>query len=169
MGNKLTQVSFLFVFATLLVVIGHADITLDYKDLWIHKWVYSFHMPLFFLVSGFLFAYTHPENKMKGMRFFPFIWKKVKRLLLPFLFINSVIFVIKSRFVSADLMQHPLTFSFSSWVESLLFHPIGFMWFLPALFMIFVFFSLLRKWICVNIYLQMRGGNSAICVKPCDT
>ena len=42
MGNKLTQVSFLFVFATLLVVIGHADITLDYKDLWIHKWVYSF-------------------------------------------------------------------------------------------------------------------------------
>ena len=79
MGNKLTQVSFLFVFATLLVVIGHADITLDYKDLWIHKWVYSFHMPLFFLVSGFLFAYTHPENKMKGMRFFPFIWKKVKR------------------------------------------------------------------------------------------
>ena len=157
MGNKLTQVSFLFVFATLLVVIGHADITLDYKDLWIHKWVYSFHMPLFFLVSGFLFAYTHPENKMKGMRFFPFIWKKVKRHLLPFLFINSVIFVIKSRFVSADLMQHPLTFSFSSWVESLLFHPIGFMWFLPALFMIFVFFSLLRKWICVNIYLQMGG------------
>ena len=157
MGNKLTQVSFLFVFATLLVVIGHADITLDYKDLWIHKWVYSFHMPLFFLVSGFLFAYTHPENKMKGMRFFPFIWKKVKRLLLPFLFINSVIFVIKSRFVSADLMQHPLTFSFSSWVESLLFHPIGFMCFLPALLMIFVFFSLLRKWICVNIYLQMGG------------
>ena len=42
-------------------------------------------------------------------------------------------------------------------MESLLFHPIGFMWFLPALFMIFVFFSLLRKWICVNIYLQMGG------------
>ncbi len=48
MGKKLTQVSFLFVFATLLVVIGHADITLDYRDLWIYKWVYSFHMPLFF-------------------------------------------------------------------------------------------------------------------------
>lgn len=51
MGNKLTQVSFLFVFATLLVVIGHADITLDYKDLWIHKWcihficLYSFWCP----------------------------------------------------------------------------------------------------------------------------
>ena len=65
MGKKLTQVSFLFVFATLLVVIGHADITLDYRDLWIYKWVYSFHMPLFFFLSGFLFAYTYPANKMQ--------------------------------------------------------------------------------------------------------
>lgn len=157
MGKKLTQVSFLFVFATLLVVIGHADITLDYKELWIYKWVYSFHMHLFFFLSGFLFAYTHPVSKMQGMGFFPFVMKKVRRLLLPFLFINSVIFVIKSRFVSAELMQHPLTFSFSSWVESMLCRPIGFMWFLPALFMIFVFFSLLKRWICVNIYLQMGG------------
>ena len=157
MGKKLTQVSFLFVFATLLVVIGHADITLDYRDLWIYKWVYSFHMPLFFFLSGFLFAYTYPANKMQGMRFFPFMRKKVKRLLLPFLFINSVIFVIKSRFVPAELMQNPLTFSFSSWVESMLWYPIGFMWFLPTLFMIFVFFSLLRKWIYVNVYLQMGG------------
>ena len=130
MGKKLTQVSFLFVFATLLVVIGHADITLDYRDLWIYKWVYSFHMPLFFFLSGFLFAYTYPANK---------------------------IFVIKSRFVPAELMQNPLTFSFSSWVESMLWYPIGFMWFLPTLFMIFVFFSLLRKWIYVNVYLQMGG------------
>ena len=28
-------------------------------------------------------------------------------------------------------MQNPLTFSFSSWVESMLWYPIGFMWFLP--------------------------------------
>ena len=167
MGKKLTQVSFLFVFATLLVVIGHADITLDYKELWIYKWVYSFHMPLFFFLSGFLFAYTHPLSKMQGMGYFPFMMKKVRRLLLPFLFINSVIFVIKSRFVSAELLQNPLTFSFSSWVESMLWHPIGFMWFLPTLFMIFVFFSLLRGWIYVNVYLQM-GGDFAVCVKLCD-
>lgn len=151
------QISFLFVFATFLVVVGHADITLDYRELWIFKWIYSFHMPLFFFLSGFLFAYTHPVSKMQGMGFFPFMWKKVKRLLLPFLFINSVIFVIKSRFVSVELMQHPMMFSFSSWVERMLYRPIGFMWFLPALFMIFVFFSFLRKWIYVDIYLQIVG------------
>lgn len=157
MGKKLIQISFLFVFATLLVVIGHADITLDYKDIWIFKWVYSFHMPLFFFLSGFLFAYTHPEDKMRKINFFSFMKKKVRRLLLPFLFINSVIFVIKSRFVSAELMQHPLTFSFPSWVESMLERPIGFMWFLPALFMIFVFFLLIKRGIYINIYLQIGG------------
>lgn len=164
MRKKLTQISFLFVFATLLVVIGHADITSDYKELWIYKWVYSFHMPLFFFLSGFLFTYTHPVSYIQGMEFFPFMMKKVKRLLLPFLFINSVIFVIKSRFVSAELMQHPLTFSFSSWVESMLFHPIGFMWFLPTLFMIFVFFSLFKKNGHINIFLQ----TGAVCVKLCN-
>lgn len=63
---KLKQISFLSFFATVLVVIGHSDITLDYKDLWLYKWVYSFHMPLFFFISGFLFAYTNPESKIGG-------------------------------------------------------------------------------------------------------
>ena len=57
MTKKLTQISFLFVFATLLVVIGHSDITLDYKKLWIFKWVYTFHMPLFFFVRLLVFLY----------------------------------------------------------------------------------------------------------------
>lgn len=152
MSKKLTQISFLFVFATLLVVIGHADITLEYRELWIYRWVYSFHMPLFFFLSGFLFVYTHPENKIKDMTFFSFIGKKGKRLLLPFLFINSVIFVIKASLIPSDMMQHPLKLSFSSWVESMLWHPIGFMWFLPTLFMIFVLFAAIKDWIYINKY-----------------
>ena len=102
MGKKLTQVSFLFVFATLLVVIGHADITLDYRDLWIYKWVYSFHMPLFFFLSGFLFAYTYPANKNARNEILSIHEEKGQAALIAFLFINSVIFVIKSRFVPAS-------------------------------------------------------------------
>ena len=116
MGKKLKRISFLFVFATALVVIGHADITLDYRDLWIFKWIYSFHMPLFFFLSGFLFCHTHPYEGMRTVPFYQFMGKKVHRLLLPFLFINSVIFLIKSRFVLSELMQHPISFSFGSWM-----------------------------------------------------
>ncbi len=42
----------------LLVLIGHADVVDHYRTLWIYKWVYLFHMPLFFCVSGYLFALT---------------------------------------------------------------------------------------------------------------
>lgn len=110
MAKKLTQISFLFVFATLLVVIGHSDITLDYKKLWIFKWVYTFHMPLFFFLSGFLFFYTNPREKLSGLCRKRFLWKKVKRLLLPYWFVSSVIFVIKARFIDTSQMQHPLSF-----------------------------------------------------------
>ena len=154
--QKLNQISFLFVFATFLVVLGHSDITLDCRDLWIYKWVYTFHMPLFFLVSGFLFAYTNPEEKMRQLNKERFLWKKVKRLLLPYLFISSVIFVIKSLFIKTEQMQHPLTFDVESYLNMLFFHPVGFMWFLPALFVIFVMSVLVHRFIW-NKYLQMGG------------
>lgn len=157
MKEKLSQVSFLFVFATALVVIGHSDITLDYKQLWIFKWVYTFHMPLFFLVSGFLFAYTNPPERMRSLNIGKFIMKKVKRLLLPYWFITSVIFFVKSLIISPEQMQHPLAFSFSAYCNSLFFHSIGFMWFLPTLFVIFCIFILLRHWI-FSKYLQIGGG-----------
>lgn len=84
MNKKLNQISFLSVFAMILVVIGHSDITLDFRELWIFKWIYTFHMPLFFLISGFLYAYTNPKDKLEKINSWQFIGKKVKRLLLPF-------------------------------------------------------------------------------------
>lgn len=65
MNKKLNQISFLSVFAMILVVIGHSHITLEFRELWIFKWVYTFHMPLFFLISGFLYAYTNPKGKLE--------------------------------------------------------------------------------------------------------
>lgn len=161
--KKLNQISFLFVFATLLVVIGHSDITMDFRELWIFKWVYTFHMPLFFLVSGFLFAYTNPREKMLELNKNRFLLKKVKRLLLPYVFIGSVIFVIKALFIKSDQMQHPLIFEWDSYLNMLFFHPVGFMWFLPTLFVIFVIFVSMYylKW---NKYLQTGGGSPLLLI-----
>lgn len=54
-------IAILSVFGILLVVLGHSGfeeeiIKQTYAGL--HRWIYSFHMPLFFLISGYLFAYT---------------------------------------------------------------------------------------------------------------
>lgn len=154
MASKLKQVSFLSVFAMILVVIGHSDITLDFKNLWIFKWAYTFHMPLFFLISGFLFAYTNPKGAVLNYK--AFIIKKTKRLLVPYIFVSSIIFIIKSLLINTEQMQHPLSFSLHSYFDMLFIHSVGFTWFLPALFVTFLIFLLLRK-LFYNKYLQYAG------------
>lgn len=144
--TKNRQIVLLTLFAMTLVVAGHCDITPDYKQLWIFKWVYSFHMPLFFFISGFLFALTTPGEKLKTTTLLSFIKKKAIRLLIPFLFINTTIFIIKSALIrDSSMMQHPIELTWNSFIDSTLFNPIGFMWFLPALFVIFIISFLIRK------------------------
>ncbi|MEJ5306926.1 MAG: acyltransferase family protein [candidate division WOR-3 bacterium] len=54
-----------------LVVLGHTEINPNLKT-----FIYSFHMPLFFIVSGFLFK---TESNFKE-----FFIKKFKRLIIPY-------------------------------------------------------------------------------------
>lgn len=145
--SKNKQFVILTLFAMTLVVIGHSDITNDFKDLWIYNWVYSFHMPLFFFISGSLFALTMTQDRMKQTPFIEFIKKKAIRLLIPFIFINTIIFSIKA-FVIRDssLMQNPIEPTLESLLDATFFHPIGFMWFLPCLFVIFLFSFPLYKY-----------------------
>ena len=134
------EMALLTFFAMVLVVIGHSDITPDYKNLWIYKWVYSFHMPLFFFISGFLFSLTNPPERLNHLSYMLFIKKKFVRLIFPFLFINTIIYVCKSGgIIDKAVMQHPVLAGWESFIASTLYHPLGFMWFLPALFMIFIF------------------------------
>lgn len=102
------QIVLLTLFAMTLVVAGHSDITTDYKELWIYKWAYSFHMPLFFFISGFLFCLTNPVEKLHRTTLTAFMKKKTVRLLVPFLFINTVIFIVKATIIKdTSMMQHP--------------------------------------------------------------
>ena len=138
--QKSRHMALMTVFAMTLVVAGHCDITSDYKETWVFRWIYSFHMPLFFFISGFLFALTNPPERIipKGA-YSSFIKKKSLRLLGPFLFINSIIFIIKAAFIKdTSLMQHPLKLSIPSFIETTFLYPTGFMWFLPALFVVFI-------------------------------
>lgn len=158
--EKNRQIVLLTFFAMTLVVAGHSDITSDFKDLWIYKWAYSFHMPLFFFISGFLFALKY---QLKSISFGAFVKKKAIRLLVPFLFINTVIFIIKANFIKdVSLMQHPVEFTMASFLDSTFFNPMGFMWFLPALFVVFIIAVLFRM---VLIISGINGGGLSYCQK----
>lgn len=71
-----------------LVIIGHAN---NYIPTFLRTWIYTFHMPLFFMLSGFL----HREN----ISLTELIEKRIKSLLVPYAvcsvsyaFINFVIY-----------------------------------------------------------------------------
>lgn len=155
-NEKNRQIVLLTLFAMTLVVAGHSDVTSDYKSLWIYKWAYSFHMPLFFFISGFLFALTVPNTKLRTLSFSSFIKKKALRLLIPFLFINTIIFIIKASLIKeSSMMQHPVELTWNSFLEATFLSPMGFMWFLPALLTIFVIAFTFRK---VLLHNNITGG-----------
>ena len=58
--------------AIFLMVWGHciqycALDSFDYFDNWMFKIIYSFHMPLFMMVSGYLFYYSFQKRDLKGL------------------------------------------------------------------------------------------------------
>jgi fucose 4-O-acetylase-like acetyltransferase len=64
-------------FGIILVILGHQSIPDSIK---IH--IYSFHMPLFFIVSGFLLSFGKEDSFNK------FLGKKAKSILWPYLYIS---------------------------------------------------------------------------------
>jgi acyltransferase len=65
-----------------LVVIGHTDLPENYMI-----YIYSFHMPLFFFISGVLFS----SNKFNN--YTEFIKRKAKSLLVPYLFFSVLTYL----------------------------------------------------------------------------
>lgn len=85
--------------AMILVVIGHymPDESPDgYK--FIVKLIYSFHMPLFFFVSGFIYQAT-----WKPISYGKFLAKKFKRLIIPYFTVSII--VILTKMVAAGILK----------------------------------------------------------------
>lgn len=83
----------------ILVVLGHI-----YRDNYVGLWIYSFHMPLFFMLSGYLMYKKTVEWKC-GVA--SYLLKKTKVLLWPFVLFRVLLvgywYVIESKFRELDL------------------------------------------------------------------
>ena len=112
--------------AIILVVLGHICSEGNIKT-----YIYSFHMPLFFIISGYLFNYSNVKS------FKEFINKKIKAYLIPYVtfsIINILGYYLLSG-LSLIVLRNNL-------LETIKFCGIGALWFLPVLFIaetIFVF------------------------------
>jgi acyltransferase len=82
MDKRVLWVDYAKVIGIYLVVLGHG------REMVITNFIYSFHMPLFFMLSGYLFT----DNKYPNYRYF--LKKKTQQLLLPYFAFNVITFIL---------------------------------------------------------------------------
>lgn len=108
--------------AIILMILGHTMTKIDH----LHLWIYSFHMPLFFIVSGMLMQLNYERNKKNDINK---IRKKTIAIAIPYYFfgILLVLFYTLLNIISHQNIEfyHKLFLLFSlQGLDSLWFLPI---------------------------------------------
>ena len=127
------------ILACVLVVLGHffqsmaeaGVIQKGYIYGWFIQTIYFFHVPLFFICSGYLYQKLTIVNSMKTWT--KNILKKVLALGVPYFFFSTVTWLLKNLFSNTvnHMADHGL-------MDSLLFCPLSPYWYLYALFFLFL-------------------------------
>lgn len=110
------------------------------------SWIYQFHMPLFFLISGYLF------NSNTAIR--EFVVRKIKSLYLPFVIWNLAIILIRT--LRNLLISSPTTsYTIKAVIKTVLLLDkdnqfFGATWFLGALFIISVLYK------CCDVVIEWK-------------
>lgn len=110
----------------------------------LREYIWDFHMPLFFLISGFLF------NNKKYLKFNEFFLSRIKSIYLPYVFFFLVTFlywvVIERKFRGGEYsIQHQLLGLIYGTYEGFHLNFNGALWFLPCLFSVELMFYYVSK------------------------
>ena len=124
----------------LLVALAHADISL--VSPYLHKFIYAFHMPLFFFLSGYFFK--------PGIPFWALLKKRFNSILKPYLVTIFLIYIVSLSFtnmrfataIGRILKSMYATGYYIDWVQ---------LWFLPSLFVTSLFAFLFYRVVLTRI------------------
>jgi len=154
-----TYVQWLKGLAIVLVVVGHFYSSF-FSSVWIEgarRVIYLFHMPLFMVISGFLYALSRP------LPFGALVKKKALRLMLPYVSISALVLAAKWSAGAVHFqLQHPVQ---ADDLWAFLFSPHrGFATFLWYIYSLFVIFCLVRAleaartplWLMFSLALGLR-------------
>jgi len=153
MENRSLWVDYSKAIGLLLVVYGHVahgvkkagyEMNASLYEL-MDSVIYSFHMPLFFFLSGLHFFSS--KQKMGANKM---MVSKVDTIIYPF-----IVWTLLQGALEAQLSGLPLSISTATEVASLLIVPKAHFWFLYALFCIFLVATLLYRACSKNIALMM--------------
>lgn len=158
MEKRLDYIDKLRGFAILMVVMGHLYLpyTKDGSSHPVAEMIYSFHMPLFFFISGYLCEITH---KIDRIGYWQFCIKKATSLLIPYF-----TWVVAKSFIFTD---KPVA-SFREFISLFDFFPNKLFWFMPVLFLIMLLYAFQHKLIHkTNLFLSRSLFTGAACCFLC--
>ena len=161
MRKRINWLQILQAFTMLLVVMGHSNMgEIGEGPQWetvLYEFARPFRMPMFMMISGFLFFLTRlspvDETGKYKWSYLPAIKEKAVRLLIPMAFFTLLAFAVKVAFPGEVTRQAGLS------LKSILFAflypndgPLREMWFIAALFWLFLLMPLWRivlrnKWL----------------------
>lgn len=133
----------------LLVVIGHLQgeeiFSLSPYILPVCTWIFSFHMPLFFLISGMLICYRNDIDK--DLR--TLVQKRFRGIMVPYLCFSAIYMsvVLYALLIGKTIQIESLFLNFWYVVST---YGMSVLWFLPALFFGEILFLSIRK----NVFLS---------------
>ena len=171
MKERLLYIDALRGFAMYLVCIGHFLNHSGYAQGNLTNFIYSFHMPLFMAISGFVTAYTVDSSvnldekiSKKVQSFCLYCWKKFRTVLLPYLMwcLIATPFFFKTYPYNVDVEK----------IFDTIFISYNGLWFFPCLFGLLVCFGLfvLLKKICkkdhflFDLFLSVIPALFVVCI-----
>lgn len=161
MVKKSKEINILRGIAFFLVLLGHSFPDSSYGFVnsysqFANKYIYSFHMPLFFMISGFcLRGYIVGDcNRVEQVR------KRFKRLVIPYLFYSYIAILPKLVFNKYMYLPFEKKQVFEIWVGK---SPSGTLWYVWNLFMITVLFLICGKYIKNEYLLAVIGIALYLC------
>ena len=141
-------------YAIALVVFGHAIALLLQKEIFtgifwtiIYDVIYTFHMPLFFCISGYLYS----MNDCKKLN--TILWKNVISLYFPYLILNYVYWferIIATELLGVQLTRNVPSFSLKEGIR-LLYSGDGLTWFLLSLFIVKSLFDIVVRFTSYSV------------------
>lgn len=106
----------------------------------VYRWIYTFHMPAFILISGFVFQECKECGKYS--KYILFVKNKFGRLMVPY-FSFAAMLVLPTRYIIEDKITPPML---ENYINSFLLGlDMRHLWYLYTLFVLFLFFDLLYK------------------------
>lgn len=145
MKEKYVWVDRVKLLACLLVVLGHFLSGLILADIiennifleWFSKTIYYFHVPLFFICSGYLYQNSSKVTNFKEWK--KNVSKKLIALGIPYVVFSTVTVLMKT--IASDSVNNKA----SGLIHTILFEPIAPYWFIYVLFFMFFFTKTFEK------------------------